>query len=69
MENTTLNVQGMTCGHCEAAVTSALKELNGVSDVKVHLSEGKVDVSFDSSKVSIDQMKEAIEDQGYDVVA
>ncbi|MBM7646033.1 copper chaperone [Scopulibacillus daqui] len=67
MENITLNVQGMTCGHCEAAVTNALKELDGVSAVKVHLSEGKVDVSFDKSKVTIEKMKEAIEDQGYDV--
>ncbi|TCP26614.1 copper chaperone [Scopulibacillus darangshiensis] len=68
MEKATINVKGMTCGHCEAAVTNALKELSGVSEVKVHLDNGKVDVTFHDGKVSFDQMKEAIEDQGYDVV-
>ncbi|GGH83911.1 copper chaperone [Pullulanibacillus pueri] len=67
MENVTLDVQGMTCGHCVQAVTKALNEV-GVNDVAVHLETGKVDVSFDKEKVTVEQMKEAIEDQGYDVV-
>lgn len=29
----TLNVQGMTCGHCEAAVRKALAAVPGVSEV------------------------------------
>ncbi|MED1421349.1 MULTISPECIES: copper chaperone CopZ [Bacillus] len=63
----TLNVEGMTCGHCKMAVTNALKELEGVKNVDVHLKEGTVDVVFDETKVSVEKMKEAIEDQGYDV--
>ncbi|UOR12045.1 copper chaperone CopZ [Halobacillus amylolyticus] len=65
---TTLNVKGMTCGHCESSVKGALKELNGVQDVNVDLSTGKVDVSHEDD-VSNVQMKEAIEEQGYDVVS
>ncbi|UOQ94024.1 copper chaperone CopZ [Halobacillus shinanisalinarum] len=65
---TTLNVKGMTCGHCESSVKAALQELNGVQDVNVDLSTGKVDVSYEGD-VSDDQMKEAIEEQGYDVVS
>jgi copper chaperone len=68
MEKVTLNVKGMTCGHCEKAVRTALEDLNGIGKVAVNLKEGKVDVEFDSGKVSNNQMKEAIEDQGYDVV-
>ncbi len=68
MENVVLDVKGMTCGHCEAAVSGALKALDGVADVKVHLDTGKVDVRYDKDKVSLEQMKEAIEEQGYDVV-
>jgi copper chaperone len=64
---TTLNVKGMTCNHCKAAVTNALQELEGVSKVEVHLQEGRVDVEYDEAKVSIDKLKDAIEDQGYDV--
>ncbi len=65
---TTLNVKGMTCGHCESSVKGALKELNGVQDVNVDLSTGKVDVSHEGD-VSNAEMKEAIEEQGYDVVS
>ncbi|MED4972136.1 copper chaperone CopZ [Geobacillus proteiniphilus] len=63
----TLHVQGMTCGHCKAAVTNALTELDGVKHVEVHLEEGTVDVDFDETKVSVEQLKKAIEEQGYDV--
>ncbi|NNU91590.1 copper chaperone CopZ [Anoxybacillus sp. CHMUD] len=63
----TLQVQGMTCGHCKAAVTNALQELDGVSRVEVHLQEGTVDVDYDETKVSVEKLKEAIEEQGYNV--
>lgn len=67
MAQKTLDVKGMTCGHCKMAVTNALKELDGVQNVDVDLDTGKVDVTFEDGKVSDAQMKEAIEDQGYDV--
>ena len=68
MEKITLDVKGMTCGHCKAAVSGSLKGLSGVNDVKVDLDTGKVDITYDSERVTLDQMKETIEDQGYDVV-
>lgn len=68
MENVTLTVQGMSCGHCVKAIEGSVGELNGVSKVAVHLSEGKVDVEFDESKVSLEQIKETIDDQGYEIV-
>ncbi|RLQ94227.1 copper chaperone CopZ [Falsibacillus albus] len=67
MEQATLNVKGMTCGHCEKAVKSALGELEGVRDVEVSLKDGKVEVKYDAEKVGLGNMKEAVEDQGYDV--
>ncbi|MBD2866132.1 copper chaperone CopZ [Paenibacillus oceani] len=65
MKNVTLNVQGMSCQHCVNSIEGALKEI-GVSG-KVNLKAESVEVSFDEQKVSLDQIKEAIEDQGYDV--
>jgi copper chaperone len=67
MEKIILNVSGMSCGHCEKAVKGALMELDGVTDVVVYLADGKVDVQFESSKVSVEKLKETIEEQGYDV--
>jgi copper chaperone len=68
MEKTTLQVTGMTCGHCEKAVKTALLNVEGVSDVSVSLKDGKVEVGYDSSKAPIVKLKEAVEDQGYDVI-
>jgi copper chaperone len=64
MDKVTLNVQGMSCGHCVKAVEGRVGELAGVSQVKVHLENGTVDVEFNSSEVTLDQIKEAIDDQG-----
>ncbi|ENH98053.1 CopZ [Gracilibacillus halophilus YIM-C55.5] len=64
----TLNVQGMSCGHCKSSVEGALGNLDGVTSAEVDLSSGKVDVSYDDTQVTLADMREAIEDQGYDVV-
>lgn len=68
MVKKTLNVQGMTCGHCKMAVEGALKKLDGVSNAEVNLEAANVEVTYDESKVTVEAMKEAIEDQGYEVV-
>ncbi|MCL1698764.1 MULTISPECIES: copper chaperone CopZ [unclassified Lysinibacillus] len=67
MQNVTLNVQGMSCGHCVNSVEKSVGALTGVEQVKVNLADGLVDVAFDETKVSLDQIKETIDDQGYDV--
>ncbi|MDY0395104.1 copper chaperone CopZ [Virgibacillus halophilus] len=69
MAATTLHVQGMSCGHCKSSVEGALDKLDGVSAVDVHLETGKVDVTYDETKVNLKAMQEAVEDQGYDVEA
>ena len=68
MENVTLNVQGMSCGHCVKVVETSVGALAGVQEVKVDLAEAKVTVAFDESAVTVDQIKETIDEQGYDVV-
>lgn len=67
MEQVTLNVGGMSCGHCVKAVEGSVGTLEGVQTVQVDLSAGKVTVDFDGSKVSVDKIKEVIDEEGYDV--
>lgn len=67
MEKVTLNVQGMSCGHCVKAIEGSVGELPGVSSVKVDLKAAKVDVEYNNEVVEIEKIKETIEDQGYDV--
>lgn len=64
----TLNVEGMSCGHCKMAVEKAVTALNGISKVEVNLEGKKVTVSFNSGSVNEEAIKNAITDQGYDVV-
>ncbi|MEH7302733.1 copper chaperone CopZ [Neobacillus drentensis] len=67
MEQVTLNVSGMSCGHCVKAVEGSVGGLQGVKKVAVQLDKGQVDVEFDSSVVTLSTIKETIDDQGYDV--
>lgn len=67
MAKVTLNVQGMSCGHCVNSIEGSVGELNGVSKVNVHLENGSVDVEFNENEVTLDKIKETIDDQGYDV--
>ncbi len=66
-EITTLNVEGMSCSHCENSIKKSLGALNGVNSVKVDLKAKKVTVEYDPQKVSVGIMKDTIEDQGYEV--
>ncbi|MDC3412689.1 copper chaperone CopZ [Aquibacillus sp. 3ASR75-11] len=63
----TLDVKGMSCGHCVSAIESSVNELKGIETVNVDLSSNKVTVSYNESEVQIDKVKEAIEEAGYDV--
>lgn len=67
MATTILHVEGMACEHCVKAVTKAVTALAGVKDVKVDLKGKTVTVDHESA-ATITQMKDAIEEQGYDVV-
>lgn len=66
-ETKTLNVEGMSCSHCENAVKKSVGALNGVSLVTVDLKGKKVTVDYDSDKVKLEAITETIEDQGYEV--
>ncbi len=68
MEKVTLHVSGMSCGHCVKAIEGSVGNLQGVDKVTVDLTNGKVDVEYNSSDLSLEAIKETIEDQGYEVV-
>lgn len=65
MKQVKLQVSGMSCQHCVNSIEKALKEI-GASG-QVDLQGNSVTVEFDESKLTVDAVKEAIEEQGYDV--
>jgi copper chaperone len=62
----TFEVPGVSCNHCVNAITQETRTA-GVNDVEVDLDSKRVYVAFDPAKVTEQQVKEAIEEAGYDV--
>ncbi|EMR05003.1 Copper-ion-binding protein [Bhargavaea cecembensis DSE10] len=65
--NLVLQVEGMSCNHCVNAVETAVRDLNGADAVKVNLEAGTVEVDYNENLVNDQEIKDAIEEQGYDV--
>jgi copper ion binding protein len=63
MSKLELEIQGMSCGHCVAAVSEALGELEGVNVEAVRI--GSAQVEYQPEVVSPEQIVLAIEDAGY----
>lgn len=63
-----MKVEGMSCGHCKAAVEKALKGIAGVQDAEVDLAAKSVAVTYDPGKVGREDLAKAVADAGYDVV-
>ncbi|KAK8927647.1 Copper-transporting ATPase [Metarhizium anisopliae BRIP 53293] len=63
---TTLRVEGMTCGACTSAVEAGFKGVAGIGSVSVSLVMERAVVMHDPQTVSADQVREIIEDRGFD---
>lgn len=63
MEKLELEIEGMSCGHCVAAVSEALKELPGVNVENVRI--GAAQLTYEPERVSPDEIVLAVEDAGY----
>ena len=59
-----LHVTGMTCGHCEAAVTRAIHSVDPLAEVTVDRAAERVTVK---SPADSEAVRRAIEDEGYGV--
>lgn len=68
MEKIILDVEGMSCSHCENTVAGALHALPGVAKVQASAPLKKVEVEYDAAQVSPAQLKKAVADAGYDVM-
>ena len=64
---TTINVSGMTCGHCVSAVTMELSLLPSVTEVDVDLECGQVTITSDAA-LELAQLATAIDEAGYELV-
>ncbi len=70
MSTTTVNITGMTCGHCVSSVKSELSGLPGVEAVDVHLVNGGTSTATISSSAPLDpaSVDGAVAEAGFTVV-
>jgi copper chaperone len=66
MSTQTLTVQGMTCGHCEKAVTTAIKTLDPQAQVRIDRTQNLVEVNTEQPR---EALAAAIREEGYAVTA
>ena len=65
MSQEVFTVQGMTCGHCERAVQTAIKTLDPQAEVRIDRAQNKVEVTTDQPREAI---AAAISEEGYQVI-
>ena len=67
MATSVLNVPDISCEHCERTITNALTPISGVRTVNVDIPGKQVRVDYDESRVSVDQMKDVLQEEDYPV--
>jgi copper chaperone len=64
MEQLTMQISGMSCGHCVASVERALGALDGVQVRSVAV--GQATVAYDPAAVTAQRITAAVTDAGYE---
>ncbi|MCL6626548.1 MAG: heavy-metal-associated domain-containing protein [Alicyclobacillus shizuokensis] len=68
MATATITVKGMTCSGCVHAVTRALQAIDGVQKADVDLARECATVTYDAGQISVETLRQAIEEAGYDAL-
>lgn len=66
MKETNLKIEGMHCAGCSTRLEKVLNNLEGVETAKVSLEERKATIKYDETKINIENIKETIEDAGFE---
>ena len=62
-----LKIKGMHCEGCSRRLEKVLNAQNGVKDSRVSLEEEKSDIEYDENLISVEELKEVVEDAGFDL--
>jgi copper ion binding protein len=67
MEHVTLTAPDISCGHCVATIKEEVGTLPGVARVEADPDTKRVEIDFDSGRVSLAQLEAALDEAGYPV--
>ncbi len=68
MENINLKIEGMHCDGCAKRLEKVLNNIEGVKTAKVSFSDKCASIEYTEENVSIEELKEAIVDAGFEVI-
>ena len=68
MKKISLKIEGMHCEGCSNRLTRVLKNLDGVNSANVSLENKKADIEYNEDEVTIEEIKQAVEDAGFQAV-
>ena len=69
MTEETLNVPGISCGHCKKAIEDALSALAGVVSVEVTVETKTVSISYDGAEATLAAIIASLDEQGYEIAS
>jgi Cu+-exporting ATPase len=62
-----LTVPGMGSDHCAGIVKTSLKRLDGMGDITTNIAAHRVEANYDPGKLTLSDLRTAVEKAGYDV--
>jgi len=68
MQDVTLTAPDIDCDHCIASIRKAVSRLAGVEFVRGDPASKRVSLRFDESRVRLEDIEKAMEEEGYPVV-
>jgi len=69
MATTILCVPAISCAHCERTISDALTPVEGIRSVQVDIPEKQVRVDYDEAQVSVERMKDVLQEEDYPVAS
>lgn len=67
METITLKINGIHCMGCVNRIEKIVSHLEGIETVQVDLDSKSATIQYDHNKIALNEIKEAIEDAGFEV--
>ncbi|XP_078683922.1 copper-transporting ATPase 1-like isoform X1 [Branchiostoma floridae x Branchiostoma belcheri] len=61
-----IGIQGMTCNSCVQSIEGRMASFRGVKSIRVSLGNANGTIVYEASKVSAEELREAIDDMGFE---
>lgn len=66
MKEISLKIKGMHCTGCSTRLEKVLNNQEGVEKAEVSFEEGKAEIKYDENQIKLEEIKETIEDAGFE---